>query len=159
MRAMACALLLTGCPGEEPPCFEGEATFGEIQTKIFDVSCNNFSTCHNTTAGNSVANLDLCTPSSPADDCEFDDSDPYETLVGVEASCRVGSRSEEDPFCVVGETIRVVPGDPEASYLYRRVSGEGLGPDVRKMPYGSTDGLCAEGVDAIRTWIENGAER
>ena len=166
---MQYALLATffacGCDcGAEPPCFQGDPTLAEIQSQIFDRSCNKFESCHNSGAGVSVGGLDLCGPDSPGPFCDDDKTSVRDRLVDVPAGCTVGSRSCEDPACVPEDadagppTFRVVPGDPNASYLYRRVSGEGLGDDcVRKMPYGATDGLCKEGVDAIRTWIENGA--
>ena len=165
-HALVATLLACGCDcASQPPCFEGDPTLGEIQAQIFDRSCNDFSTCHVSGAGPSVGDLNLCGPQSPGEDCDADETSVRDRLVDVPSACSVGSRSCDDPACVpAGDagpppTIRVVPGDPESSYLFMRVSGEGLGADcVRLMPYGATDGLCREGVDAIRTWIENGAD-
>ena len=52
---------------------------------------------------------------------------------------------------------RVVPGDPEASFLWIKLQ-PGVDPSYGAlMPQGSTTGLDANELDAIREWIELGA--
>ncbi len=153
MRRLLAALVVTGC-SDPAPCYDGAATFGDIQAQVFDRSCNKFSVCHGPGAGTSVGELNLCGPDSPA--CEGDPGNSYDALVGAFASCEHGPRDPDDPSCVPDETVRVVPGDPDASYLWRRLTGDGLGADVERMPYNSPP-LCGEALDAIREWIEAGA--
>ena len=69
----------------------------------------------------------------------------YDSLVNVPA--------------IVGPLKRVAPGDPDNSFLLRKI--EGTQADVgggARMPLGSTP-LPDELVKAIRTWIEAGAPR
>jgi glucose/arabinose dehydrogenase len=67
----------------------------------------------------------------------------FDNLVGVDATTAA---------CAGG--LRVAPGDAEASVLYRKVSGEDLcGP---RMPLGGM--LSSDQIDAIRDWIDQGAE-
>jgi len=53
------------------------------------------------------------------------------------------------------DVVRVVPGDPDNSLLYQ-VLLTSLGPDLRQMPIG--DQLPDIEIEAIRQWIEDGAE-
>lgn len=63
----------------------------------------------------------------------------YDNLVGVPAQGYAGNR--------------VVPGDPDASVLYRKLSGaQGVGG-----PMPPTGFLPAATVDLVRTWIAEGA--
>lgn len=68
------------------------------------------------------------------------EQDVHANLVGVDA--------DTDP-----SVKRVVAGDPEASLLYRVLLGPSNG--VAQMPVGAE--LEAYELDAIRTWIEDGA--
>jgi hypothetical protein len=157
-------LLGSGCSCDQVPCFErhGDPTLAQIQSQIFDRSCNKFSSCHNPYGMGDAAELNLCGPKSPYHYCSGTDTTVHDRIVNVSATCRPGSRSVEDPTCVPEDadagppSILVVPGDPDSSYLYRRISGD-VPDGVRCMPYGTTDCLCAQGQDAIRTWIEDGA--
>ncbi len=54
-----------------------------------------------------------------------------------------------------GEAV-VVPGKPEASELYRRITSND--PDYRMPPPDKGDGLSREEVDIIRRWIAQGAK-
>ena len=67
----------------------------------------------------------------------------YEDLVNVPAE-------------LAPEMQRVQPGDAEASFLYVKLRTPGEGQGVR-MPVGSK--LPEDRIDAIREWIEGGAER
>ena len=52
-----------------------------------------------------------------------------------------------------GERVVVVPGEPLASELLRRVTGMSL----PRMPYDGPPFLADEEIESIRTWIERGA--
>lgn len=49
--------------------------------------------------------------------------------------------------------MRIVPGDPEASYLFRKISGTHVeaGGSGERMPLGGQ--LYDDEIEAIRTWI------
>lgn len=51
----------------------------------------------------------------------------------------------------------VVPGDPEASMLWRLISGTRLDDDPRTMPDGSPTGLRPVEREHVRLWILDGA--
>jgi hypothetical protein len=54
---------------------------------------------------------------------------------------------------------RVIPGDPDHSYLVIKLSTKTLA-DPRYgagMPFDNPGELCGEGVKAIRAWIQGGA--
>ncbi len=52
-----------------------------------------------------------------------------------------------------GERIVVIPGNPDASEMWRRVMGLGS----PRMPFGGPPWLTNEQIELIRTWIEEGA--
>lgn len=125
----------------DPSECAGPPTLTAIQTDIFSASCA-FGSCHG--GANAAAGLDL----SPGNACN--------SLVNV-TSCEFTSG-----------TMLVVPGDPDSSYLYRKVAGQNLGsnPDGTcaaitngtplRMPLGSAP-LCQGQIDQIRDWIQAGA--
>lgn len=104
-------------------------TLSDIQAKVFTPTCA-LSGCHDASA---EGGLDLRAGQS------------YANLVSVPAE-----KSNDD-------LLRVKPGDAENSFLIRKMvrpaGGEGT-----IMPQGTPDGLDAEVVEAIKTWINNGAE-
>jgi hypothetical protein len=55
-----------------------------------------------------------------------------------------------------GGFLRVVPGSPEESLLYLKVSMD-VPPCGTRMPFGATHPLPAADIDLIRTWIQGGA--
>jgi hypothetical protein len=55
-------------------------------------------------------------------------------------------------------SAKVVPGDPAASTLYRRLSPELCAPPCKTMPLGR-DPLPDDERDRIKRWIEDGATR
>lgn len=71
------------------------------------------------------------------------------SLVAPIHSAVVGRRSTEVP-----DRMRVVPGDPAASYLFEKISSNRPAVGVR-MPPGKP--LPAEAIQAVRRWIERGA--
>lgn len=74
----------------------------------------------------------------------LDTADSYNLLVGVP--------SAEDP-----SILRVMPGDPDASYLIRKLEGD---PGIvgAQMPFGGPY-LPQASIDVIRQWITNGAQK
>ena len=105
-----------------------EVSFSSIQQEIFLPTC---AVCHR--PGGIAAFLDLASPSA------------YDQLVNVRAVTRAGS-------------IRVIPGDPDASYLTRKLEG---GPDIGglRMPLNGPPYLTSGQITIIRRWIEIGAPR
>ncbi len=105
-------------------CPQAPPTLAELTTEIFEPRCS-ATGCHGATDPARALNLQ---------------SEAFAGLVGV--------ASAEDP-----ETLRVAPGDPEASLLYQVL----LGPvgATRQMPAGAA--LSPEDVERVRRWIEVGA--
>jgi mono/diheme cytochrome c family protein len=65
----------------------------------------------------------------------------------------VGVKSTQSPL------LRVTPGSPEDSYLYRKLVGTQVaaGGTGERMPFGESQ-LSNEQIDTIRRWIEDGAK-
>jgi hypothetical protein len=148
VREVAVALLTivgTGC--DTAIHYAGEATadapvsgkcqqaalhsdFVWIRDNIFAVSCSAFSSCHQGTRAAGMLNLTT--------------AKAYDQLVNV-AALEPG-------------WVRVVPGDPDHSYLLVKISGA-PGPlgDGGVMPPNSAP-LCEPKIDAIRRWIAAGAQ-
>lgn len=55
--------------------------------------------------------------------------------------------------------LRVAPGKPDDSYLYRKITGTHAqaGGSGERMPFGESS-LTAEEVERVRRWIEGGAK-
>jgi hypothetical protein len=123
----------------DPGC-GGPATLSAIQDGIFTKSCA-FGSCHG--GANPAAGLDLTT--------------------GHSCGGLVNTSS-----CVFSNRMRVVPGQPDQSYLYHKVAGDDLGsnPDgtcaglangtPSRMPLGGVP-LCQGQIDQIKAWITAGA--
>lgn len=107
------------------PSEQEPPTLTEVHENIFLKSCT-FSSCHQGTSAAGM--LDLKT-------------DPYAALVEVPAS---GAPSR----------VRVVPGDPDASYLMEKLTSD-TPADGDPMPPESP--LSEERIATIRAWIEAGA--
>jgi hypothetical protein len=104
----------------------GGARFSVIQKELFDRHC--VKDCHEAT--NAAADLRLSPDKS------------YQNLINV-ASQQIASQ------------IRVLPGDPERSYLVKKLEG-GVGIYGRQMPRLAPARPQAE-IDRVRTWITRGA--
>lgn len=104
-----------------------EPTLSSIQTNVFSTSCA-VSGCH---AG-----------PNPQQGLNLSEGLAHDNLVNVQ--------SRERP-----ELLRVEPGAPDSSYLVHKVEGR---PNIvgQQMPAGGAP-LSQEEIDAIRTWIEQGA--
>jgi hypothetical protein len=102
------------------------ADFQSIQDNVFTPIC---SKCH--IGGGAPEGLQL------------DAAHSYNLLVGVP--------SAEQPAL-----LRVKPGDPDNSYMVRKIEGPTAGIIGAQMPYMETP-LPQATIDAIRQWITNGA--
>ncbi|MBI2083060.1 MAG: hypothetical protein HYT76_05780 [Deltaproteobacteria bacterium] len=101
------------------------ATLSSIQTNIFTPTCAT-SGCHSD--GSASAGLILT------------DGNSFSNLVNV--------TSTED-----SSQLRVKPGEPDNSYLVKKIEGNA----GTRMPRGSSP-LSSSETQAIRDWISNGAE-
>ena len=132
MRVCALPLLLVAC--------SGPATLTDVQTDVFDRSCG-FSSCHGSTAG--AGELDLTAGHAHA------------SLVGV-VPAGVDNTDPDLPAGVdVSGEILVIPGDPDNSYLMKKLAGAD-GINGAAMPEGSPP-IDPKLVDEIASWIEAGA--
>jgi PKD repeat protein len=104
----------------------GEATFSAVQQQIFTPSCA-FSQCHG--------------GDSPSEGMSLMAGDAYNEIVNVPSN-----QSSLD---------RIEPNDPEASYLYLKVTGDSSISGAR-MPRGGAP-LSQQLIDLLRDWIERGA--
>jgi hypothetical protein len=106
-----------------------EARLSSIQSTIFDRSCASFSACHD--------------DSTPAGDLDLTAPLAYDQLVN-EASTMSPS------------AMRVVPGEPDLSFLLRKLRGP-LGEDEGVMMPFNNPPLDADEVDVIEEWVARGA--
>ena len=137
--AFALGGLMTGCGGSTGPAPTtssggSTATFERIQKQVFNVSCSSDS-CHSSVgqAGNLV----------------LDEGKSYSNLVNDTPSNPVGKADG---------MMRVMPGRPDMSLLYAKVTSNlqsGMGVS---MPY-SAALLPTETTDIIKAWIEAGAPK
>ena len=132
------AMTMVACAGDGPPVVVSSTTTSSVpgggvslevlQSSIFTPKCA-FLGCH-----------DAITRSEGVDLSGAEES--FNTLVGVPSVC--------------GARIRVVPGEPEASYLLDKVGAGDEVPCNDIMPLGAPRLDDAE-VDLLRTWIAQGA--
>jgi hypothetical protein len=132
--AISLAALATGC-GNTPSGTDNtvDPTFSSIQEKVFKQSCSS-SSCHSTLGGRGGLVLDSTTT--------------YENLVNCVCS---------NTAAINAGLKRVVPGQPDSSFLMIKLTGPGI-DEGEPMPY-SNGKLNQQALDAIRTWIANGAPR
>ena len=117
-------LSVSGRPLDEGGNVPLAATLESIQVNLFDASCT---VCH---AG-AAAPLGL----------RLDAGNSFTNLVGV-------------PSAQVGSLLRVNPGDPDASYLVRKL--EGTASEGQLMPLGGPP-IPQATIDFVRQWISDGA--
>jgi mono/diheme cytochrome c family protein len=139
-------LTLAGCGSQQSPTVAGPTpspatpnptvTFSIIQHDIFETSdangraaCTN---CHTSVGRSPAAGLDLSHAAA------------YEQLVNMPARAVSGS-------------MRVVPGDPDRSYLVRTIEGAS-GIAGQRMPI-SGPYLTESQIAIVRQWIAQGAPR
>jgi hypothetical protein len=133
--AFGLSIALIGCVGA-PETAPPQQSFSKINTQIFEPNCTY--ACHS--GGEFAAGgLDM-------------KADPYHTLVGTRP---VAGACESSPM------MRVDPGQPDQSLVYLKVLAKLEGkaaPCGDVMPLGvDRPSLTADEVDAIRSWIEEGA--
>jgi hypothetical protein len=127
----------TSCPSGQVDCNgicidEIEPTLASIQTQIFALSCA-ASSCHDDNLPAAELNLSSAVDSGM-------------NLVGVNA------------FQAPSE-LRVTAGDSDASYLVNKILGVDIANGTGRMPLNDQGiVLCDPQVDAIRQWIDDGAE-
>jgi hypothetical protein len=137
--ALVLAACLVGCAGNGKgldqngqPIGSGDASSGPITADFQSIQDNVFtpicSKCH--------------IGASAPEGLQLDAAHSYNLLVGVP--------SAEDP-----SLLRVKPGDPDNSYMVRKIEGAS-GILGGQMPLGETP-LPQATIDAIRQWITNGA--
>jgi hypothetical protein len=141
--AALAALLAAACSGGgggdgggpiEPPPPAGAGTFDRLQAELFDVSCAT-SSCHSDVAR--VAGLVL------TGDAVWD------ALVGAAPSNAVAGGQG---------LLRVAPGDPDRSLLYRKLAKSVDAAMGVPMPWGGPY-LDEPALEVVRAWIEAGAPR
>ena len=140
---ISAALLLAACSGEsakqdggagaEAGAEAAAAAAGSVfQTEIAPLLASNCATCHLT--GEEAGNISLIPDKAIA------------SLVNVPAKGAPGQ-------------VRVVPGDPDNSYLIHKLEGTHVkvGGSGTQMPMGAAP-LPAEQIAKIRQWIKDGAK-
>jgi hypothetical protein len=106
---------------ETPP------TLTNVQTKVFNLSCNNFSGCHN--------------GASPAGQLSLEDR--------VELS-KLTMASVADPMRKI-----IVPGDPASSFMMDKLRNRNVPPPGTSMPPGLP--IEEDRIDLVERWIAAGA--
>ena len=145
---MRCGLALTLCAAmlgaagcEEPmrdltgPSTDLVANFSSIRQEIFeatDAGRTACVTCHTPVGRMPAGGLNLVT-------------DPYGALVNAVST---GKR----------DMLRVVPGNPEASYLIHKLQGRS-GIAGERMPFNGPPFLTSSEIHVVKRWIEIGAPR
>ena len=135
----ALALIAAGCDENlrdvAGPTPDLQPTFSTIQRDIFTaadtsgrVACTG---CHNAQGARFAAGLNLA------------DADAYAQLVNVASSQKPGA-------------VRVIPGDPDNSYLVHKIEGA---PGIvgQRMPRNNGPFLTPGQILIIRSWIRQGA--
>jgi polyvinyl alcohol dehydrogenase (cytochrome) len=107
-----------------------DTTFTEVYDRTFVGQGCNSTLCH----GGGAGELSLATK-----------DEAYQALVGVQAA---------GVACAASEVLRVDPGTPDTSLLFRKVS-ERPAPCGDPMPISAA--LPADDIERIRTWIARGA--
>lgn len=132
MRPIFLALVfLTACSGEEVTSSEPlelEARLSVIESQVFDGSCG-FSACHD--ASSPASGLDLS--------------------VGVAHDQLVNRAATMAPAAML-----VVPGQPDSSFLVRKLRGPLGENEGLSMPYANPP-LPEEEISVIEEWIARGA--
>lgn len=114
-----------GRPLEEGGDLPLAATLDSIQANVFDPFCI---VCHSGAGAPQGLRLDAASS--------------YTNLVGV-------------PSQEAGSLMRVTPGDPDGSYLIRKL--EGTNTEGGRMPLGAPP-VPQETIDYVRQWITDGAQ-
>jgi len=113
-----------GGPGGEP--VDPTATFTRVQNEIFSPTCAALG-CHDSLGQQSG-----------------------QILAPGQAYANTVNR----PSVEMPSLMRVLPGDPQNSYLYRKITGSGITGD--RMPFGGPT-LTDTQIKLVRDWIRRGA--
>ncbi|HVZ40165.1 MAG TPA: hypothetical protein VHI13_12880 [Candidatus Kapabacteria bacterium] len=132
--ALAFATLLTssGCSNSTNPTVTVEPKFSSIQANIFNLNCTT-SSCHGATGNRGGMILEGAVA--------------YNNLVGV---------VPENDSAKARHLLRVFPGKPDSSFIIYKLTGPRSGEGDPMPKTGSS--LDPQQIDAIRTWIANGAK-
>jgi len=130
---------MPGCAGDGGvPTSDGgggggsSATFAAIQQQIFDNDCTS-SACHS--SATRAGGMSLVA------------GEAYDDLVNV---------APDNPAALAAGLQRVVPDDPQRSFLLDKVMGALSAAEGSPMPLGGIP-LRADQIEMIRSWIQNGA--
>lgn len=126
---LVASILLASCGSEPAPVSAApEPTLASIQAKVFDTRCS-AAGCHH---------IDF-----PKNDVALGNQElSLSTMVNVPPS---------DPALAAKYPARIVPGDPDRSFLMKKLTGPAPGEGLL-MPMNGAP-LDAQTIDAIRTWI------
>jgi len=134
LTATACDESLSKLAGPTPSL---EPTFASVQKEIFEttdaagrVACVN---CHTSTGRNPSGGMNL------------NHDVAYDQIVNVPSARKPGA-------------VRVIPGDPENSYIVHKVEGRSGIVGVR-MPFSGAPFLTDGQILILKRWIANGAPR
>ena len=133
-RRQAARAGLGGCGDPIHVDLPERPTIDDVQRFVFTPGCTD-ATCHDTTT--QAGALDLSSAETS-----------YEELVEVDASNSTARGRS---------LLRVVPGDPDSSFLFRKLVSPGPGEGT---PMPTVDErLTAPYLDLVARWIEQGATR
>ena len=135
----ALALAAAACPSPTQP------TLSSIQRNVFDVGCNQSASCHSATGH--AADLDLSAGHARA------------SLVGHKVHAGKVQTAENQIITTPASAegwLLVVPGDPGASYLMKKLT-EPLDPSYGDRMPAKSGPLTLDDYDAVKTWIARGA--
>lgn len=121
-------LFLYSCSDSGTNSNNVDATYTEISTQIFDVSCS----CHLSATGSGGQYVVLASDQA------------YLNLVSQPSS-------QNSTF------LRVNPGNPTDSYLYMKIIGDER-ISGQRMPRNGPPYLTDEQIESIRKWIADGAQ-
>jgi hypothetical protein len=131
---MACDEKLSSIAGPTPNL---EPTFASIQHDIFEATDSAGRTactqCHTNTGRNPSGGMNL------------NHDTAYDQIVNVASRAKPG-------------VMRIVPGDPDNSYLFQKITGA-PGITGNRMPNNGPPYLTDGQILIIRRWIANGAPR
>lgn len=128
-----------------------DASFGSIYDLMLqpaEFACGSHNSgCHSTFAAKTMGSML---------DFSLDASAVYAELLGDG-----GGYPARNVLGDAGRTLlRVVPGDADASFLYIKITLPGFDPRYGDgMPLDTPASICPPALDAVRTWIDEGAAR